>query len=207
MDLTVSSYRAQQPAFKGFRAPSATRLVETIKNEKMAKAMNEAAANGMSVEEAKQAVLLRADAIQRNLDEFVKRLHDKIGLCSGTGTDALFKLVHNDRKGMVTFIPTTDLFEKINKPDAFDVMEEVANRLATREMYTQAVHDKILQKMMTSPAVVEGRQVVLRPREEVLNAAETFAKETNNIEYYNELVRSTEHESAFAHEFDLLHNL
>ena len=207
MDLTISSYRSQQPAFKGFRAPSATRLVEKVTNEKIAKAMNEAAVNGQSVEEAKQAVLFRADAIQRNLDVFVKRLHDKIGLCSGTGTDALFKLVHNDRKGMVTFIPTTDIFEKIDKPDAFDVMEEVANRLVTGEKYKQVVHDKILQKMMTSPAVVEGRQVVLRPRKEVLNAAETFAKETNNIGYYNELVKSTEHESAFAHEFELLHSL
>lgn len=53
MDLTISSYRSQQPAFKGFRAPSATRLVEKVTNEKIAKAMNEAAANGQSVEEAK----------------------------------------------------------------------------------------------------------------------------------------------------------
>lgn len=151
--------------------------------------------------------MFRADAIQRHLDEFVEGLHEQIGLCSGTGTDALFKLVHNNRKGMVTFIPTTDIFEKIDKPDAFDVMEEVANRLVTGEKYKQVVHDKILQKMMTSPAVVDGRQVVLRPRQEVLNAAETFATETNNINYYNELVRSTEHKSAFAHEFDLLHSL
>lgn len=207
MDLTVNSYRTQQPAFKGFIAPSANRLMEQVKNEKVASAINEAAAKGMSVKEAEEAILHRADAIQRNLSEFVKGLHEQIGLCSGTGTDALFKLVHNNRAGMVTSIPTTDIFEKVSTKDAFEAMEYVANKLSTEAKQKHVVHDLILQKMMTSPAVVEGRQITLRPRNVVLQAAEKFAKETNNIEYYNKLVTATEHESAFVHEYSLLHNL
>ena len=207
MDLTVSSYKVQPNAFKGFVNPSARRICQAARDAKLAEALNNAAKQGVSGEKLYSGILNRYGAAVAKLNAFVEKLHPRIGITSGGGTDAVFKFVYYDSKGTLVPIPTTDLFEKAAVKDSFEAIEYVADTLATK-FKPENVEKEILRRIVLAPAVVDGRQITLRPMNVVLQAAKKFAEETNNMPLYNELeAEVTKRPSAFKNEYNLLQQI
>jgi len=207
MDLTVSSYRPQQPAFKGFWNPSATRACQEALGERLSTVMTDAVTKQVSGASAYVETIEKHNMAVDRLDAFVKALPENVGICSGEGSDAVFKFVVNDGAGNLTFLPTTGLFEKVSVKDAFDAIQLVSHKLTT-EFKPIDVVNSLLTKMMTEPTVVNGRQITLRPRKAILESAEKFAKENGAMDTFEHLKANTaDQESAFVSEYRALQEL
>lgn len=177
MDLTVSSYRVQQPSFKGDVALPAKTLFKRAILEKGKNTVNYAMNNfGQPIEDLLSRITTEGTEAFEKIMKYMEEVHEDIVLTKDPENNALLLSL---RRGKYKDSIALDSIYDTSSCKGFDRLLVTAKLTESNLMKPKVVAQRFIDRMFESPQ--------FKTVEEATEAARQFAEETDNIRYFNRI--------------------